>query len=113
MDFFIIDQFRSSGQADLINKALGIKGINTKFSYSHVVENLASVFVSGGEVLEDVNFFRDEWQKTEINNQDFSFTGNTSARPYATRRRQKRVFAEIRKPETKKKDEDSSSPLII
>ena len=58
--FFIINQFRSSGLAKLIDKVLGSKGINTKFSYSNVVENLTSIFVSGGEVLEDVNFFRQE-----------------------------------------------------
>jgi len=58
--FYVISQFRSSGQAALIDKTLGVKGINTKFSYSNVVENLTSIFVSGGEVLEDVNFFRQE-----------------------------------------------------
>lgn len=35
--FFIINQFRSSGLAKLIDKVLGSKGINTKFSYSNVV----------------------------------------------------------------------------
>ena len=58
--FYVISQFCSSGQAALIDKTLGVKGINTKFAYSDVVENLMSVFVSGGEVLEDVNFFRKE-----------------------------------------------------
>ena len=68
--FYIISQFRSSGQAALIDKTLGVKGINTKFSYSNVVENLTSVFLSGGEVLEDVNFFRQEAFKT---NPDYRF----------------------------------------
>ena len=68
--FFIINQFRSSGLAKLIDKVLGSKGINTKFSYSNVVENLTSVFVSGGEVLEDVNFFR---QKAFKANPDYRF----------------------------------------
>ena len=68
--FYIISQFRSSGQAALINKTLGVKGINTKFSYSNVVENLTSVFLSGGEVLEDVNFFRQEAFKA---NPDYRF----------------------------------------
>ena len=49
--FFIIDQFRSSGLAALVDKILGIKGINTRYSYSNVIENLTSVFVSGAEVL--------------------------------------------------------------
>ena len=68
--FFIIDQFRSSGLAALVDKILGIKGINTRYSYSNVIENLTSVFVSGGEVLEDVNFFRQEAFKA---NPDYRF----------------------------------------
>ena len=68
--FYIISQFRSSGQAALIDKTLGVKGINTKLSYSNVVENLTSIFVSGGEVLEDVNFFRQEAFKA---NPDYRF----------------------------------------
>ena len=68
--FFIIDQFRSSGLAALVDKLPGVKGINTKYSYSNVVENLTSVFVSGGEVLEDVNFFRQEAFKA---NPDYRF----------------------------------------
>ena len=76
--FYIISQFRSSGQAALIDKTLGVKGINTKFSYSNVVENLTSVFLSGGEVLEDVNFFRQEAFKT---NPDYRFcSADTIAR---------------------------------
>ena len=68
--FYVISQFRSSGQAALIDKTLGVKGISTKFSYSNVVENLTSIFVSGGEVLEDVNFFRQEAFKA---NPDYRF----------------------------------------
>ena len=58
--FFIIDQFRSSGLAALVDKILVIKWITTRYSYSNVIENLTSVFVSGGEVLEDMNFFQQE-----------------------------------------------------
>ena len=54
----------------MIDKTLGIKGINTRYSYSNVIENLTSVFVSGGEVLEDVNFFRQEAFKE---NPDYRF----------------------------------------
>jgi hypothetical protein len=57
--FYVISQFRSTGQTNLIDKTLGVKGISKKFSFPNVVENLTSVFVSG-EVLEDVNFFRQE-----------------------------------------------------
>ena len=68
--FFIIDHFRSSGLAALVDKTMGIKGINTRYSYSNVIVNLTSVFVSGGEVLEDVNFFRQEAFKE---NPDYRF----------------------------------------
>ena len=68
--FFIIDQFRSSGLAALADNTLGAKGINTRYSYSNVIENLTSVFVSGGEALEDVNFFRQEAFKA---NPDYRF----------------------------------------
>lgn len=54
----------------MVDKILGIKGINTRYSYSNVIENLTSVFVSGGEVLEDVNFFRQEAFKA---NPDYRF----------------------------------------
>ncbi len=68
--FFIIDQFRSSGLAALADNTLGAKGINMRYSYSNVIENLTSVFVSGGEALEDVNFFRQEAFKA---NPDYRF----------------------------------------
>lgn len=68
--FFIIDRFRSSGLAALVDNTLGIKGKNTRYSYSNVIENLTSVFLSGGEVLEDVNFFRQEAFKA---NPDYRF----------------------------------------
>ncbi|MBR5920703.1 MAG: hypothetical protein IKZ56_06035 [Bacteroidales bacterium] len=35
----------------MTGKTLGIKGANTRQSYSNVIENLTSVFVSGAEVL--------------------------------------------------------------
>lgn len=44
----------------MIYNKLGINEINIKFSYSNVVGNLTSVLLSGDEVLEDVNFFRQE-----------------------------------------------------
>ena len=68
--FFIIDQFRSSGLAAVADNTLGAKGINTRYSYSNVIENLTSVFASGGEALEDVNFFRQEAFKA---NPDYRF----------------------------------------
>ena len=68
--FFAIDQYRSSGLAALIDNTLSTKGINTKYSHSDVVGNLMSVLVSGGEVLEDVNFFRQEAFKA---NPDYRF----------------------------------------
>ena len=58
--FFAIDQFRASGLAQLVNKTLGNKGLNAKYKYSDIIEGLVSIYLSGGEVLEDVNFFRQE-----------------------------------------------------
>lgn len=56
--FFAIDQFRASRLAKLVNNTLGSKGLNARFKFSDTLENMASIFLSGGEVLEDVNFFR-------------------------------------------------------
>ena len=76
--FFSIDQFRASGLAQLVNNTLGVKGLNSKYKYSNIVENLTSVYLSGGEVLEDVNFFRQEAFKA---NPDYRFcSADTIAR---------------------------------
>lgn len=56
--FFAIDQFRASRLAKLVNNTLGSKGLNARFKFSDTLENMASISLSGGEVLEDVNFFR-------------------------------------------------------
>lgn len=58
--FFGIDQFRASRLAKLVNNTLGSRGLNARFKFSDTLENRASIFLSGGEVLEDVNFFRQE-----------------------------------------------------
>ena len=76
--FYVISQFHSSGLAAMTDKLLGAKGINTKYSHSDVIGNLMTVLVSGGEVLEDVNFFRQEAFKT---NPDYRFcSADTIAR---------------------------------
>ena len=76
--FYAIDQYRSSGLAALIDNMLNTKGINTKYSHSDVIGNLMTVLVSGGEVLEDVNFFRQEAFKV---NPDYRFcSADTIAR---------------------------------
>ena len=76
--FFAIDQFRASHLAELINNTLGSKRLNARFKYSDTLKNLASVFLSGGEVLEDVNFFRQEAFKK---NPDYRFcSADTIAR---------------------------------
>ena len=52
--------------------------MNSKYKYSNIVENLTSVYMSGGEVLEDVNFFRQEAFKA---NPDYRFcSADTIAR---------------------------------
>ena len=89
--FFAIDQFRASRLAKLVNNTLVSKGLNARFKFSDTLGNMASIFLSGGEVLKDVNFFRtfyiramgcqklekriaeikeEEWQTTEINYQE-------------------------------------------
>jgi len=76
--FYVISQFHSFGLAALIDKLLGANGINTKYSHSDVIGNLLTVLVSGGEVLEDVNFFRQEAFKV---NPDYRFcSADTIAR---------------------------------
>ncbi len=47
--FSTIDAFRKAGLSNLIDNTLGNKGINTKYAYSHIVENLMSTYLCGGE----------------------------------------------------------------
>ena len=70
---FIIDQCRSSGHAALVDKTLGIKEINTRYSYSNVIENLTSVFVSGGEVVEFYNQRGTSERTFDMQNNDFGW----------------------------------------
>ncbi len=52
------DAFRKAGLSNLIDNTLGNKGINTKYAYSHIVENLMSTHLCGGECIEDRNLLR-------------------------------------------------------
>ena len=72
--FFAIDQFRASRLAKLVNNTLGSKGLNARFKFSDTLENMASIFLSGGEVLEDVNFFRQEAFKANLDYRIYSCT---------------------------------------
>ena len=87
--FFIIDQFRSSGLAALADNTLGAKGINTRYSYSNVIENLTSVFVSGGEALLQIDFVTElfELAKKEGVNTALDTAGNpfTTTEPFYTK----------------------------
>lgn len=58
--FSTIDAFRKAGLSNLIDNTLGNKGINTKYTYSNIVENLMSTYLCGGECIEDCNLFRTE-----------------------------------------------------
>ena len=76
--FFVLDQFRASRLARMIDNTLGDKGLNARFKFSDTIGNLASIFLSGGEVLEDVNLFRQEAFKR---NPDYRFcSADTIAR---------------------------------
>ena len=111
--FFAIDQFRASRLAKLVNNTLGSKGLNARFKFSDTLENMASIFLSGGEVLEDVNFFRtfyiramgcqtlekriaeikeEEWQTTEINYQECGLASLPFTAFFAERGASERTF---------------------
>ncbi len=47
--------FNTSGLSELIDKELGIRTKFVGYQYSEIIRNLANVFFSGGDVIEDVN----------------------------------------------------------
>ncbi len=58
--FSTIDAFRKERHSNLIDNTLGDKWINTKYTYSYIVENLMSTHLCGGECIEDRNLLRTE-----------------------------------------------------
>jgi hypothetical protein len=47
--------FNKSGLAQLIDNELGIRTMRIGFQYSEIFRNLTNVFLSGGDVIEDIN----------------------------------------------------------
>ena len=47
--------FNKSGMSQLIDKELGIRVMRTGYQYSEIFRNLTNVFLSGGNVIEDIN----------------------------------------------------------
>lgn len=49
------ESFNASGLSELIDSELGSRTKYVGFSYSAIIRNLANVFLSGGDVIEDVS----------------------------------------------------------
>lgn len=47
--------FNRSGLSELIDKELGMRAKYFGYQYSEIIRNLANVYISGGDVIEDVN----------------------------------------------------------
>ncbi|MCD6543706.1 MAG: hypothetical protein J7K34_04290 [Flavobacteriaceae bacterium] len=52
---FVNDSFNKSGLTQLIDKELGSRVKTVGYSYSDIIRNLTNVFLSGGDVVEDIN----------------------------------------------------------
>lgn len=52
---FVNESFVTSGIADLIDSALGKRVKTVGYQYSDIFKNLTNVFMSGGDVIEDLN----------------------------------------------------------
>ncbi len=52
---FVNESFKASGIADLIDSTLGNRVKTIGYQYSDIFKSLTSVFMSGGDVIEDLN----------------------------------------------------------
>jgi len=52
---FVNESFVSSGISQLIDSTLGDQVNSSSFQYSDIFKNLTNVFLSGGDVIEDLN----------------------------------------------------------
>ncbi len=78
--FSTIDAFRKERHSNLIDNTLGDKWINTKYTYSYIVENLMSTHLCGGECIEDCNLLRTEKYQR---NPDYLFaSADTILKPF-------------------------------
>ena len=61
--------FNKSGMSQLIDNELGIRAKYTGYQYSEIFRNLTNVFLSGGDVIEDINtHFREHLKSIPGNN---------------------------------------------
>ncbi len=61
--------FNKSGLSQLIDNELGKRGRNDSYQYSEIIRNLCNVFLSGGDVIEDINtHLREHLQSIPDNN---------------------------------------------
>ncbi len=61
--------FNKSGLSQLIDNELGKRGRNGSYQYSEIIRNLSNVFLSGGDVIEDINtHLREHLQSIPNNN---------------------------------------------
>ena len=56
--------FNRSGLSELIDKELGMRAKYFGYQYSEIIRNLANVYISGGDVIEDVNTHFGEYLKS-------------------------------------------------
>ena len=61
--------FNKSGLSQLIDNELGTRGNKASYQYSEIIRNLGNVFLSGGDVIEDINtHLREHLQSIPDNN---------------------------------------------
>ena len=58
--FLTLDFFDQFGLTKLIDNELKSRGLKSKYSYSDIVKNLSAIFLCGGDVIEDINMFRND-----------------------------------------------------
>ena len=56
--------FNKSGMSQLIDKELGMRVGYAGFQYSEIFRNLTNIFLSGGDVIEDINIHFGEYLKS-------------------------------------------------
>ena len=65
---FINEVFNKVGLSQLIDNKLGNRVKLVGYSYSEIIRNLCNVFLSGGDVIEDVSTHLDVYLKEIPNN---------------------------------------------
>jgi len=66
---FVNELFNQSGLSKLIDTELGLRVKTTGYQYSEIIRNLANVFISGGDCIEDISTHLKDHLKAIPNNQ--------------------------------------------